>query len=218
MKWIIIPLLFFLLSIFALSSASATTITIGDGDIFSEKDVNASIMINGVSDVAAATVDVTYDPSVTIITDAKVGDLKFLFNWNDEHASEGWVRIMGGQLEGGLNGNVKLAELTISPTGSYGEISNLHIDVIELRNNSGGTIDAEVMDGFFYIGKNGDVNADRTADSYDCVHIARWIVGVEGYELKEGAADVSGDGIVDAYDCVYLARHIAGISGYEGLE
>ena len=65
---------------------------------------------------------------------------------------------------------------------------------------------------------NGDVNADGVIDSADYMHIARWIAGIEGYDLEEKVADVSGDGIVDAYDCVYLARYIAGISGYEELK
>jgi len=65
---------------------------------------------------------------------------------------------------------------------------------------------------------NGDVNANGVIDSADYMHIARWIAGIEEYDLEEKVADVSGDGIVDAYDCVYLARYIAGISGYEELK
>lgn len=210
-------LLSFFLIILAIPSASATTITIGD--IFSETDVIASIMINDVTDVAIATVNVTYDPSVIVVTDATKGVFESFFS-NLHYANDGWVIVGAYQIDKGLSGNVKLAELTISPRGSYGDFSELKIDVETLSDSSSPSnpIDAEVIDGFFYVGKNGDVNADRTVDSYDCVHIARWMVGVEGYELKEGAADVSGDGIVDAYDCVYLARHIAGISGYEGLK
>ncbi len=65
---------------------------------------------------------------------------------------------------------------------------------------------------------NGDVNADKVVDSYDCTYIARWIVGIPGYGLEEKVAEVSGDGIADAYDCVYLSRHIAGIPGYKELK
>ena len=214
MSRIAVPILSLFFIFFAILSCSATTITIGD--IFSETDATASIMINDVNDVATATVNVTYDPSVIVVTDAKKGNLSSFIS-NLEHANEGWVKVGAYQTGDGLSGNVKLAELTIAPRGSYGEGTNLNIDVEELQDSGYKPIDADVIDGFFYIGKNGDVNADRTVDSYDCVHIARWIVGVGGYELKEGAADVSGDGIVDAYDCVYLARHAAGISGYEEL-
>lgn len=215
MSRIAVPILLsFLLFFLAILPASATTVTIGD--TFSDTDATVSIMINDGTDVATATVKVTYDPSVIVVTDAEKGDFPSFIS-NLEHVNEGWVKVGAYQTGDGLSGDVKLAKLTITPKGSYGEFSSLAIDVEELQDSGFNTIDAEVIDGFFYIGTNGDVNADRTVDSYDCVHIARWIVGVGGYELKEGAADVSGDGIVDAYDCVYLARHAAGISGYEEL-
>jgi len=216
MSRLVVPLLLsFFLFFLAILPVSATTVAIGD--TFSETDATASIMINDVTDVATATVNVTYDPSVIVVTDAEKGDFPSFIS-NLEHANDGWVKVGAYQTGDGLSGDVKLAKLTITPKGSYGKFSDLGIDVEELQDSGFNTIDAEVMDGFFYIGKNGDVNADRTVDSYDCVHIARWIVGVEGYELEEGAADVSGDRIVDAYDCVYLVRHIAGISGYEELK
>lgn len=209
-------LFFLFLSLIAIPSASATTITIGN--IFSGTDVTTSIMINDVTDVAVVGVKLTYDPSVIIVTDVTKGKDWQSFIKNIERAQDGWVKIGAYQTGKGLSGNVKFAELTIAPRGGYGEFSELTIEVETLSDSEYKPIEAEVIDGFFYIGMNGDVNADKTVDSSDCVHIARWIAGIEGYELKEGVAEVSGDRIVDAYDCVYLARHIAGISGYEELK
>lgn len=218
MSRIAVPILlsFFLITLVILP-ASATTVTIGD--IFSETDVTVSIMINDVIDVATVGVKVIYNPSVIVVTDIKKGDDDLqTFIKNLEHANDGWVKIGAYQTtEEGLSGTRKLAELTIAPVGSYGEISKLDIDVETLQDSGYNPIDAEVIDGLFYIGKNGDVNADHEVTSYDCVYIARWVAGIEGYDLREEVAEVSGDGMVDAYDCVYLARHIAGISGYEEL-
>ena len=213
MSRIAVPILLsFLLFFLAILPVSATTVTIGD--TFSETDATASIMINDVTDVATATVKVTYDPSVIVVTDADKGDFQsFIFNL--EHANEGWVKVGAYQTGEGLSGDVKLAKLTITPKGSYGEFSDLDIDVEELQESEYNPMDADVIDGFFYIGVNGDVNADRVVDSDDSLYIASGIAGIE--ELKVGASEVSGDGIVDAYDCVYLARHAAGISGYEEL-
>ena len=192
----ILSLLFFIF--FAIVSGSATTVTIGE--MFSETEVTTSIMINDVTDVATVGVKVTYDPSVIAVTDVSN---YFPHPVSNIDAEEGWVKI-GGFKEGeGRNGNVKLADLTIAPQGSYGGYSDLDITVESLSDRDYKPIDADVIDGFFYI-------ADST-------YIARWIAGIEGYEVKEGAADVSGDGIVDVYDCVYLARHAACISGYEEL-
>ncbi|MBN1762752.1 MAG: hypothetical protein JW878_06730 [Methanomicrobia archaeon] len=177
-------------------------------------------MINDVTDLATAGVKITFDPSVILITNAKKGDLPS-FIANVERADEGWVKVgaYGVYTTGsGLTGNIKLADLTIAPSGSYGEISDLTIGVESLSDSGFKTIDAEVIDGFFYIGMNGDVTADRIVDSADSEYIAKGIAGIAGYDLKAGASEVNGDGIVDAYDCVYLARHVAGIAGYEELK
>jgi len=125
--------------------------------------------------------------------------------------------MTGYKTVGGLSGDVKFAGLTIAPRGSYGEISNLSIDVESLSDSAYKTIDATVITGFFYIGMNGDVDANRVVNAADSEYIARGIAGVPGYPPKFGPSEVSGDGIVDAYDCVYLARHAAGLAGYEAL-
>lgn len=211
---VILPILslFFIFFVIPLGSAT-TTITIGD--MFSETEVTMPIMINDVTDIAGVTVKLTYDPSVIIVTDAEKGDLPS-FIANLERAGEGWVKITAYTTgDEGLSGNVKLVDLSIAPTGNYGKISDLAINVESLSDSGYGTIDADVIDGFFYIGVNGDVNADRSVDTADSDYIAKGIAGIE--ELKVGASEVSGDGVVDAYDCVYLARHAAGISGYEAL-
>jgi hypothetical protein len=200
-----------LFDFFFILPGSATTITIGD--VFSENEVTTSLIINDVSDVITGGVEITYDPSVVLITKAKKGNFSS-FITNLEHAADGLVRI-GGYNINGLNGNVKLAELTLTPQGNYGKLSNLAITVVELTDSKYNAIDAEVVDGFFYIGMNGDVLADRVIDVADSEYIARGIAGIPGYPLKFGPSEVSGDGIVDAYDCVYLARHAAGVPGYE---
>jgi hypothetical protein len=215
MSRIAVPIVSLFLISFFILAGSATTVTIGD--IFSESEVTTSLMINDVTDLATAGVKITFDPSVILITDAKKGDLPgFLANIG--HADEGWVKIGAYTTGSGLTGDVKLTDLTIAPSGSYGEISDLTIGVESLSDSGYKTIEADVIDGFFYIGMNGDVTADRIVDTVDSEYIAKGIAGIAGYELKEGASEVNGDGIVDAYDCVYLARYAAGISGYEELK
>jgi hypothetical protein len=195
-------------------TASATTVTIGE--IFSESEVTTPLVIHDVTDLATAGVKITFDPSVILITSAKKGNLPS-FIANVERAAEGWVKVGAYTTGSGLNGDVKLADLTIVPRGSYGELSDLSISVESLSDSGYKTIDATVIDGFFYIGMNGDVHADRVIDASDSEYIARGIAGDPGYPPKFGPSEVSGDGILDAYDCVYLARHAAGIAGYETL-
>jgi len=149
---ILIPLLFVLL--FMSSSASATAIiTIGDSDIFSEVDVTVPLMINDVEDVAAATIKVSYDPSVIVVTDAGNSDFES-FTPNLWYADEGWVKMTAYQVGSGISGDVKFAELTITPKGSSGEFSNLEIAIETLSDSAGAPIDAEVGNRAFYIGKS----------------------------------------------------------------
>lgn len=153
-KRIIIPLLFvlFIMS----SSASATAIiTIGDNDIFSEVDVTVPLMINDVEDVAAATIKVSYDPSVIVVTDVENSDFEN-FIPNIWYAEEGWVKITGYNIVEGMSGDIKFADLTIAPRGSYGDMSDLNIEVETLSDSKGELIDAEVENRSFYIGKESD--------------------------------------------------------------
>ena len=126
------------------------------------------------------------------------------------------IEIYGDALEGAdaVHLIVKTSiKVTADSEGRFElEVSTKGVPPGEFRINAGGE-EKKVR-----IFLNGDVNADGVINSADYMHIARWIAGMEGYDLEEKVADVSGDGIVDAYDCVYLARYIAGISGYEELK
>jgi hypothetical protein len=214
MSKLVLLILSLSLLFFTTVAASATTVT--TGEFFSETDVTVPLMINDAANLAAATMKVSYDPAAIIVTAIKKGDLSS-FTPNLYYAQDGWVKMTAYLVGSGLSGNVKFAELTISPRGSYGAYSTLDIEVETLSDTEYRTIDADVIDGFFYIGMNGDVQADRVIDAGDSEYIARGIAGVPGYPLKFGPSEVSGDGIVDAYDCVYLARHAAGVPGYEAL-
>jgi hypothetical protein len=62
----------------------------------------------------------------------------------------------------------------------------------------------------------GDVSGDGYVGAYDCVCIARWVVGIPGYtaatlNLDLYTADVNGDGVVDINDARYLARYLVGL-------
>jgi len=196
-------------------SCSATSITVGE--FFSETEITTPVMVHDVTALATASLEITYDPSVLLITAATKSAFSSLFA-NLERAGEGWVSIGAYQVGGGLpSGEVKFVELTIAPRGSYGSYSALDLSLNELYDNNHNAIAAMVVDGFVYIGMNGDTQPDRVIDAADSEYIARGIAGDPGYPLKSGPSEVSGDGVVDAYDCVYLARHAAGVTGYEAL-
>ena len=131
MKKIATLIFFFLFFfVFITSSASGTTI-ITIGDVFSADDVTVPVMINNVEDVAVVTINVTYDPSVIRVTDAGDSDFQ-VFSSNLYYKDKGWVKMGAYQVMNGLSGDVKFAELTITPFGNPGENTDLEIEVIKI--------------------------------------------------------------------------------------
>ena len=139
--------------------ASATTITI-EG-IYSEVNVTVPIMINAVEDVASATINLSYDPSVIVVTAAGNSDFQ-TFTPNLEFADQGRVKMTAFNIGGGRSGNVTFAELTIVPRGSTGANSSLDIVVEKLSDGKYQPIKFEAKNGFFHIGKKGDSQPSPT--------------------------------------------------------
>ena len=153
MKWTAVSFLFLLFS-FAMSSATATTVTISD--ICSEIETTVPLLITDAKDVASATMKVSYDPSVIIVSDAGNSDFEE-FTPNVLYAEEGWVKMAGYNILDGLSsGNVQFAELTITPKGNPGQSSELTIEVVTLADSEGNLIDYSVEHGSFTIGKSSD--------------------------------------------------------------
>ena len=198
-----------------IASGAATTVTIGE--YFAETGITAPITIHDIEDLATATIKVSYDPAAVIVTEITAG-VPGSFTSNLYYAQDGWVKMVWYLVEGGQQGDLTFAELSLTPSGGYGSYSDLEIGVETLSDTEYQTIDADVIDGFFYVGMNGDVHPDHVIDAADSQYIARGIAGVPGYPPKFGPSEVSGDGVVDAYDCVYLARHTAGVVGYGALK
>lgn len=120
------------------------------------------------------------------------------------------INISNVGAPGGLGAaTIKLADITLHATDSFGEESTLNFSVETLKSNDGVSVPYTVT-----IGVKGDYSGDDVKDSWDCTYLARHFAGIPGYETIH-AGDISGDGVVDAWDCTYLARHLAGMPGYE---
>lgn len=64
------------------------------------------------------------------------------------------------------------------------------------------------------ISLNGDVNKDGSVNAYDCVCIARYVLGIPGYDgttLNLDAANVDGEDGITIDDARYLARYLVGL-------
>jgi len=164
MKKIATLIFFFLFFfVFITSSASGTAI-ITIGDVFSADDVTVPVMINNVEDVVVAMINVTYDHSVIRVTDAGNSDFQ-VFIPNLCCTNEGWVKMGAYQVNmDGLSGDVKFAELSITPVGSPGENTDLEIEVITLFDSENKRIKAAVKNGSFTI--KGHVQLDTGSPKY----------------------------------------------------
>ena len=113
--------------------AYATSTVVSIDDAFMEAGENAvtQIMINNVTNLGVADINLTFDSSVVHIVSVNSSDFDFL--WPVINNSAGTVRIGGMDYGDGLNGNVKFAEITLKAVGEHGEISALNMSINELK-------------------------------------------------------------------------------------
>ena len=130
-KMIACMLLFSFALMTAIPASATTIISIDNVFMNSGEDTVASIMINNVSNLGVADVNLTFDPSVVHVLSAGNGDFDFLHAVIDN--STGVVRIGGIDYGDGLSGDVKLAEIALKAVGNHGEVSALNISINELK-------------------------------------------------------------------------------------
>ena len=104
-------------------------------------------------------------------------------------------------------------KVTTDATGGFKEVIDTHgIPAGSYTiNATDGVVYAEAMQ---TLSLDADVNKDGYVGVYDCVCIARYDLGVPGYDgttLNIDAADVNGDGVVDLRDARCLARLLIGL-------
>ena len=131
----------------------------GSNTVYIADDVTASpgqsvtvpIRIHNATGVACAGVNLTYDPSVVVVTGATEGDFITSFKFNEMRTADGWV-IMNTYIEGTqLIGDVKIADVTFKAVGNVGATSPLVLDIISMANQSGYSVSGTVSNGLFTV-------------------------------------------------------------------
>jgi hypothetical protein len=125
--------LFLALASVIILPASATTVSISIGDIFVKPGENAAtqIMIDNVTNLGVADINLTFDSSVVHVVSVTNSDFDFFHAVIDN--STGIVRIGGVDYGDGLSGNVKLAGVTLKAVGEHSETSALDMSINELK-------------------------------------------------------------------------------------
>ncbi len=127
----IVCMLFFSLASMTTVPASATTISIDNVFMKPGEDAVTPIMINNVSNLGVADINLTFDPSVVHVLSATSSDFDFFHAVIDN--STGVVRMGGIDYGDGLNGDIKLAEITLKAVGNHGEATTLGAKINELK-------------------------------------------------------------------------------------
>ena len=134
-KKLIACMLLFSFALMTTIPASATTIiSIENAFTMSGENTVTSIMINNVSNLGVADINLTFDPSVVHVLSAGNSDFDFFHALIDN--STGVVRMGGIDYGDGLNGDIKLAEITLKPVGNHGAATALSAKINELKEAS----------------------------------------------------------------------------------
>jgi hypothetical protein len=197
-----------------------TTISIGDAT----GTMTIPITIADATNVGACDVTLNYDPAVVSVTvDGGAMDCTYT---NIENTGEGWIRV--GAVQGdnpGLDGSFTLLDVTLTPVVDDAACA-LELTVTTFKDAtpdctpltytiSSGTYTSPAPPPLFV---NGDANGDGITDIADTSYIAKYVIGITGYEtINAEEADVNGDTIIDMADSMYLTKYLTGITGFETL-
>lgn len=130
-------------------------ISIGDVSTVSGENVTTSVAISSITNVGTADIFLSYNQSVVHVIAVNNSDFDFMEYVIDN--SSGITRIGAFQMSSpGLNGDVKLADVTLKAVGGGGESSALNITIIELKqaNEYEIPIPATTHNGTFVIVEN----------------------------------------------------------------
>jgi len=127
-----ITLAIFAVSVLLVSAASATTVSIGSNSTLKDGTAIVPLMINGVANLGAAHINLTYNESVVNVVALANSDFDSPPNLNTR--GPGWVILEGGQYEHNLSDDVKLCDVTLEAVGEPGETSYLNLTDVALED------------------------------------------------------------------------------------
>lgn len=198
----------------------ATTIRVESYTAAVGEDVNVDIVIENNPGILGATLEITFDESLTLVsatageafshlTMTKSGELtspcRFVWDGqecNDEDIKDGVILTLSFDVAESAEIGKNL-EIAVSAPGNDILDNNLNPVDVNLVNGSITVLDFMA----------GDVNGDNKISVADVILIRRHIVGGYGTDINENAANVNDDGKVSSADIILIRRYIAG--GYD---
>ena len=137
-------------SILMISATSATTVSIGSVTAGEGETAVVPLMIESVTNLGGASVNLTYNASIVNVTGVSNSDFDSVPNLNTR--GPGWVLLQGGQYETGLNDDVKLCDVTLQAIGNKGDTSPLNLNEVILEDMAMQSITVDnIVNGTFTI-------------------------------------------------------------------
>jgi parallel beta-helix repeat protein len=193
------------------TSTPTASVSIASQTVTSGSNVTVPIMANNITNLAAYTISLTYNPAVVVVNGVGAGALGGVFATINNATG---VTLMSALSTTPQSGNVTVANVVLRAIGTAGQTSPLNLTVTTLSDNNGVTIQATVNNGTFTISsiKKGDVTGDGNVDITDALFIAQYTVGLRTLSPTQLAAgDVNCDGKVDITDALFIAQYTVGL-------
>jgi hypothetical protein len=143
------------LSLLVISGSAQTVVKVSIGNVSAVPGevITIAIMIEDVTNLGVANINLSYDPSVVHVLSVCDGEFD-TGAFSEINNSEGIARIGAFQMQSaGLNEDVMLCEVELKAVGAAGVSSGLKIDISELKDPTpeGNDILADIEEGVFSI-------------------------------------------------------------------
>jgi hypothetical protein len=146
------------------AASTSTTVSIASRTINQGDTVTVPIMANGITNVAAYTISLTYDSNVVVVDSVESGTLGEVTTSINNITGETQMSAFSTTP---LSGNVILANVTLRAVGTIGQTSPLTISITILSDDNGNTIPAIVDNGTFSVATSAiptlDISASPTS-------------------------------------------------------
>ncbi len=190
---------------------SPTIVSIADAFAATNSSIVHPIMVENVTNIAAGTITLTYDPKVINVLSVSSGDLGAVITNIDNNAGSVSLSAFSTIAK---NGDILFANILLKTVGSSNVTSPLALAVRTIVDQNGVSIPYLIRNGVFTIStaKNGDVNEDGIINIVDALFIAQSTVGLRAFTSTQSmVADVSRDGLVNIVDALFIAQASVGL-------
>ncbi len=190
---------------------AGTQVAVSDTTGVPLANTTVAIRVTNVTNLAAGTLTLSFNPSVVQVVSVSAGDLGSPTSNVNNAAGTATITVFSTT---GVSGNVVIASVVLNVVGAIGSTSPLTLSVANLADQNGAAITHTVSSGTLTVSavQKGDVNSDGEVTVVDALFVAQYTVGIRTLTSSQlAAADVNGDGQVTVVDALFIAQATVGL-------